>query len=145
MKLVTHQLEDPPGDPDLTREHVNGLSEGQKRCRTRGTHKWTRFQDRVYGPDANRPGTRITRVQRCSDCLNRRERDFVVVSLGKDSRGLRKLDDKWHLVYVEVKGQPYLLPRGAQRITEDLRELLLAEEFFSATKGVIYVDDEEAS
>lgn len=147
MKLVTHALEEPPGDADLTREAVAGMSKGQKICRTRGHHLWHRKQDRVYGTDANRPGTRITRIQKCNDCRNLRERDFVVISLGKDSRGLRALDDKWHLTYVEVMVDgvptPYLLPKGSQRMTEELRELLRAEEFFASDKGVIYVEDEE--
>jgi hypothetical protein len=147
LKLVTTALEEPPGDPDITRKHVADLSPGQKRCRARGHHIWTKKQDRVYGTDANRPGTRVTRIQKCNDCKNQRERDFVVVSLGKNSRGLRKLDDKWHLTYVEVKVDgvmvPYLIPKGGQRITEELRELLMGEEFFAdTTKGVIYVNDD---
>jgi len=143
LQLVMENLEEPPGDPELTREHVAGMSPGQKVCRTRGHHVWSKFQDRVHGTDANRPGTRITRIQKCNDCKNRRERDFVVVTLGKNSRGLRKLDDKWHLTYVEVRGVPYLLPKGSQRFTEELRELLLAEQFFAETKGIIYVNDED--
>jgi len=143
LKLVTTALDDPPGDPEVTREHVANMTKGQKVCRTRGHHMWHRKQDRVHGTDANRPGTRITRIQKCNDCRNLRERDFVVVSLGKDSRGLRALDDKWHLTYVEVNGKPYLIPKGGQRMTEELRELLRAEEFFADTKGIIYVNDED--
>lgn len=141
LQLVMENLEEPPGDPEQTREFVAGLSKGQKICRTRGHHLWAKLQDQVHGTDANRPGTRITRIQRCRDCRNKRERDFMVISLGKNSRGLRKLDDKWHLTYVEVNGKPYLLPRGAQRITEELRELMLGEEFFADTKGIIYVPE----
>lgn len=144
LQLVMTNLEEPPGDPEITKDHISGMSPGQKLCRTRGHHLWTKFQDRVHGTDANRPGTRITRIQKCNDCKNRRERDFVVVALGKTSRGLRKLDPKWYLVYVEVKGVPYLLPKGSQRITEELRELLLGEQFFAdTTKGVVYVPEDE--
>lgn len=140
LKVVP--LEELPGDPELTRDRVSQWSAGQKVCRTRGRHHWRKDRDRVYGTDANRPGTRVTRVQVCPDCKNKREADHVVVSLGKASRGLRRVED-WHTIYVEVKGVPYLLDKGSQRITDDLREEMVAEEFFADTTKRIYVDESE--
>jgi hypothetical protein len=116
-------------------------SEGQKLCRARRRHHWKRFTVTVHGVDPNRLGTRMNIVQRCPDCLNRRHADFV-----RTARGVRQMDD-WKPDYREVDGVPYLLPKGAQPVTDELREELIAGEYFTpdgTLKGKVnYVDDED--
>lgn len=134
---------EPVGDADMTHLRMTEWSKGQKVCRMRGRHNWKKWQDRVHGTDVNRPGTIITRIQMCPDCKNRREADHMVIALrfNKDSRGLRKLE-KWVMVYREVDGVPYLLDKGSQRVTEELREEMIGADFFADTSKVIYVDDD---
>ncbi|MFF1820362.1 hypothetical protein ACFVWG_23860 [Kribbella sp. NPDC058245] len=138
-------VEDLPGDPDKTRERAKKWSAGQKLCRRRKRHHWKRFHSIAYGKDINRPGTRVKIVERCPDCTNRRSADHQVISLGKRSRGLRRLDDHWVIEYRDVNGIPYLLEKGSQAIWEDLVDELYADEFYANPGRVIYVADEEAA
>lgn len=141
LKLVTTALDDVPGDAEMTKERAKQWSAGQRKCRRRKRHHWSRFHSVVYGPDVNRPGTRITVIERCPDCRNRREADHLVTAVGKKSRGLRQVDD-WKTIYLDVDGVPYLLEKGSQRVTDELREELYAEEFFEHSGRLTYVDEE---
>lgn len=141
LQLVMENLEEPPGDPEKTRDRANQWSAGQKLCRRRKRHHWRRFHSVVYGPDINRPGTRVEVIERCPDCRNRRHADHLVTAIGKNGRGLRQVGD-WITEYLDVDGVPYLLEKGSQRVTDELREELYAKEFFDHTGKLTYVDEE---
>lgn len=141
LQLVMTDLEEPPGDADLTRKRATEWTPGQKKCRRRKRHHWGRFHSIVYGPDVNRPGTRVHVIESCPDCKNRRAADHLVIAIGKNSRGLRRMED-WATIYREVNGVPYLLDKGSQAVTDELREELYAEEFFAQTGKLTYVDEE---
>lgn len=108
------EVEQPKGDPTLTLEAMAGWTEGQKRCRARTRHNWLPFN--VYAH-----ATYYDVVERCSHCLNRRSADFV-----ETARGMRQVD-KWKPDYRDG----YLLPKGAQRIDDDLKDELVASDILS--------------
>ena len=135
-------LDEPPGDADLTRRRADAWSEGQKLCRRRKRHNWRRFHSVVYGPDVNRPGTRISIIEQCPDCRNRHQADHIVVAIGKTGRGLRQLE-KWRTIYRDVNGVPYLLDKGSQPVTDDLREEMYAAEFFKNPGKLNHVDEDD--
>jgi len=126
LRVVTPESSDPlSGDPDLTREAMAGWKEGQRRCRGRKRHNW--------GPGTVfEHGSWYDVVEQCSHCRNRRSAPFV-----KTAHGLRKAD-KWKPIYREG----YLLPKGAQRIDDDMMDELVAADILSR-KIVEFLDDGE--
>lgn len=95
-------------DPDLTREALEGWSEGQRKCRARGRHYWRPFT--VW---EHRNFYEV--VEQCADCRNRHTADFT-----KTGRRLTK----WFPIYRDG----YLLPKGAAPIEPEQKdELVLAD------------------
>lgn len=120
LKLVEEDVP-PPGDPSLTREAVAGWKQGQRLCRARRRHNW--------GPFAvweHRDFYEV--VERCSHCRNRRTATF--------SKQGRKLT-MWTLEYREG----YLLPNGAQRVTDDLHDELVL--FDIQSRRIVEVPDDD--
>jgi hypothetical protein len=114
-----------PGDLDLTREAMAGWREGQRTCRARKRHNW--------GPYTVWEHRRFYEVvEQCSHCRNRRSAEFV-----KTAWGIRKATP-WKPIYRDG----YLLPNGAQRITEDLHDELTAMDILNR-RIVEVADDEE--
>lgn len=116
--------EDRPGDASLTREAMSSWDDGQRRCRARKRHNWgphTVYEHRTY----------YEVVERCSHCKNRRRANFI-----KTAFGLRQ-EDRWQPDYRDG----YLLPRGAMRIEDDIREELVAADILS--RRIIEVPDDE--
>lgn len=87
-------------------------TEGQRRCRARGRHGWKPFT--VY---EHRNHYEV--VERCPDCLNRRVADFGLSG--------RKLSP-WR---PDRYRDGYLLPRGAMRIVDDLKDELMLGDILS--------------
>lgn len=129
LKLVSEEpvKEQPPGDSDLTRETMAAWKEGQKRCRARGRHNWG------PGPVYDH-GTWYDVVEQCTHCRNRRSAPYVVTA-----RGLRKAET-WKPDYRDG----YLLPRGAARIDDDLKDELVAGDILGR-KIIEVLDDEDVS
>lgn len=116
--------ETPKGDSSLTRQTMADWREGQRRCRARRRHMWmpyTVFQHKHH----------YEVVERCSSCLNRRHADFIVSPFG-----LRNADG-WHLDYRDG----YLMPHGAMRIDDDIRDELVAGDILS--RKIIEVPDDD--
>lgn len=134
LQLVSpsgEEKEPPPGDPTLTREALAGWKEGQRKCRTWKRHRWgpyTVFEHKMRGTK----NLRYEVVERCTLCGNRRTADFV-----QTSYGLRMVD-RWKMDYRDG----YLLPKGAQRIGEELHDELVAQDILSR-KVIEVLDDEE--
>lgn len=114
------------GDVSLTQEAMAGWREGQRRCRARGRHNWGPFT--VYDH-----GSWFDVVEQCGHCRNRRSAPFI-----KTSWGLRKAD-KWKPDYRDG----YLLPKGAQRLGDDMHDELTAMDILSR-RIVEALDDDEA-
>lgn len=114
LRSVKVDPEPPKGDPDLTREAVSGWREGQRRCRARKRHNWGPYTVWEYR-------SHFEVVEQCSHCRNRRVADFV-----RTTYGLRQ-STKWKPDYREG----YLLPKGAARIDEDIRDELVASDILS--------------
>lgn len=157
LKLVDTNQPEPVGDAFKTRERIAQWSEGQLLCRRRKRHHWARFTSTIYGRrafdcDVNDlpTGTRISVVERCPSCLNRRRADHLVIELGRYkgkngagdvvSKGLR-MAEPWTMIYIEVKDVPYLLDPGSQSITDDLREEIYAAEFFAHPGRISYAPE----
>lgn len=113
------------GDPTLTLEAMSGWSKGQRVCRSRKRHNWLPFTVWEHK-------TWLDVVERCSQCLNRRHAPFVFTE-----RGLRKVDN-WKPDYRDG----YLLPKGAQRLDEDMQDELTAADILSRRR-VEVLDDED--
>jgi len=116
------------GDPSLTHETMSGWTEGQRRCRGRKRHNWgsgTVFEHRTW----------YDVVEQCSHCRNRRHAPFV-----KTANGIRKAD-KWKPDYRDG----YLLPRGAQRLDEDMMDELVAADILSRKIVEVLDDDEDGT
>lgn len=124
LRIINETPAELPGDPSLTREAMAGWKEGQKRCRARVRHNWGPYT--VY-----EHSTYFDVVEQCSHCRNRRSADFI-----KTTHGLRKMG-KWKSDYRDG----YLLPKGAMRIDEDLRDELVAVDILS--RRIIEVPDEK--
>lgn len=114
LQSVKVDPEPPKGDPSLTREALQGWREGQKRCRARRRHNWNPYTVWEYR-------NHYEVVEQCSHCRNRRSADFV-----NTTYGLRQ-STKWKADYREG----YLLPAGAQRIDDDMRDELVASDILS--------------
>jgi hypothetical protein len=112
------------GDPTLTEEAVASWNAGQRKCRARGRHRWdpyTVWEHHTY----------YDVVERCSSCKIRRSADY-------DKRGRRQT--KWKPDY---RDSNYLLPKGAARISEDLKDELVLGDIRS--RRIVEVTDEEES
>lgn len=123
--LAKTKVEEPSGDPDLTRETMAQWKEGQRRCRARKRHNWgplTVYEHRTW----------YDVVEQCSHCRNRRHAPFT-----KTAYGLRKAD-KWKPDYRDG----YLLPRGAMAIDEEMFDELTASDILSR-RIVEVLDDED--
>lgn len=101
---------------------MHSWREGQRRCRARRRHNWGPFTVYEYRDH-------YLVVEQCSHCRNRRSADF--------NKSGRKLE-KWHPEYREG----YLLPRGAARIDEDMRDELWLGDILSR-KIVEALDEDE--
>lgn len=121
MRVVNEVEEGPKGDPTLTLQAVSGWKDGQRRCRARKRHNWGPFAvwEHLNFYDV---------VEQCSHCRNRRAADF-------NKRG-RQLT-RWKADYRDG----YLLPRGAQRIDEDLHDELMLSDILS--RRIVEVTDED--
>jgi hypothetical protein len=111
LRVVQAELEEPTGDISLTREAMSGWREGQRRCRARKRHNWgphTVLEYRYH----------YEVVEQCTHCRNRRKADF--------SKTGRKLT-AWKADYREG----YLLPKGAQRIVDELQDELWLGDILS--------------
>lgn len=124
LALVRDVVEEalPPGNPELTREAVAGWKTGQRRCRARKRHNWNPFT--VY-----EHRNHFDVVEQCSHCRNRRHADF--------SKQGRKLT-AWKADYRDG----YLLPKGAMRLDDDIKDELWLEDILSR-RIVEALDDEE--
>lgn len=114
--------EQPQGDSSLTRETIAGWKQGQRRCRARKRHNWrplTVWEHRSY----------FDVVEQCSECRNRRSADY-------NKQG-HKLTD-WKPDYRDG----YLLPKGAMRLDDELRDELSLTDILSR-RIVEVVDDED--
>jgi hypothetical protein len=126
------------GDTEKTQEALDTMTPGQLKCRARrGRHVYVGFQvfeHRTY----------LDVIQQCSICKSvRRRATFRRVTWGK-RQGLRQLTD-WKPVYRDSNGKPYLLPKGAARITRDseFQEQLNALEILSGGRIIQVPDDED--
>lgn len=116
---------DPPtGDVSLTQETIASWSTGQRRCRGRKRHNWN--PGMVY-----EHATFFEVTEQCSHCRNRRKAHYV-----RTTFGLRK-EGKWQPDYRDG----YLLPKGAQRIDDDLQDELVAADILS--RRIIEVPDRD--
>lgn len=125
LKAVPDQVEAPVGDMTLTEEAMAGWTAGQRKCRSRKRHNWGPYMVWQHP-------TYYDVVEQCSHCRNRRTSDFA-----HTARGLRQVT-KWAPLYRDG----YLLPKGAARLDEDLRDELTASDILSR-KIVEVVDEEE--
>lgn len=123
LRVVQDRTEDIPGDPSLTAEAMNSWREGQRRCRARKRHNWQAHTVREFR-------SHYEVMERCSSCFNRRVCDF--------SKTGRRIN-KWQPIYRDN----YLLPKGAQRITEDLHDELVLGDILSR-RIVEVLDEDEA-
>lgn len=138
-KLELVPVEEPPGDAQMTAERAHEWSAGQKLCRRRKRHHWRAHTAYAHG-DINQPGTLIDVTERCPDCRNQRQADHIVTALRWGGTGIRMVDDKWKMIYLDVNGVPYLLEKGSQPLSDDLRNEMYAAEF--ANRRITYVDDD---
>lgn len=122
LRVVEQERERPRGDESLTVEAMSSWSEGQRRCRARGRHHWGPYT--VY---EHRDHYEV--LERCTHCKNRRSADFAKTG--------RKLSD-WQPDYRDN----YLLPRGAARIEEELKDELVLGDILSR-RIVEAVDDDD--
>lgn len=125
LRIVTVEPdEEITGDLDLTRETMSSWKAGQRTCRARRRHNWGPFT--VYEHKHH-----YEVVEQCSHCRNRRTADFI-----KTPYGLRKAD-RWQADYRDG----YLLPKGAQRIGDELHDELTELDILS--RRIIEVPDED--
>lgn len=121
LRVVAEEPEYVPGDPSLTAETMSLWREGQRRCRARRRHNWQPQTVREYKHH-------YEVLERCSHCMNRRVADYNKMG--------RKIT-KWQMIYRDN----YLLPHGAQRITDDLQDELSLGDILS--RRIIEAPDDE--
>lgn len=122
LRVVEQERERPRGDESLTVEAMSSWSEGQRRCRARGRHHWGPYT--VY---EHRDHYEV--LERCTHCKNRRSADFAKTG--------RKLS-AWAADYRDG----YLLPKGAARIEDELKDELVLGDILSR-RIVEAVDDDD--
>jgi hypothetical protein len=125
VNMTDTPSEPPPGDEGKTVEAMAGWKDGQRKCRARRRHNWGPFavwEHRSY----------YDVVEQCAHCRNRRQADF-----NKSGRQLTR----WKADYRDG----YLLPKGAMRITPDLRDELVLGDILSRRIVEVVEDEEEAS
>lgn len=142
LKLVP--VEPAPGDEEMTRERASQWSEGQRLCRRRKRHHWKPHTAIVHGDDMQRPGTLIEITERCPDCRNQRRADHVVRVSRYGNVTIHRVNETWQMLYLEVGDVPYLLEKGSQAVSEDLRDEMYAQEFMTRPGRVSYVNIEDA-
>lgn len=124
VSLVPPEPVEIRGDRTLTEQAIAEWNAGQRKCRARGRHRWDPYTVWEHA-------TYYDVVERCSSCKIRRAADF-------NKRGRRQT--KWKPDY---RDSNYLLPRGAARIDEDLRDELVLGDILS--RRIVEVTDEEDS